>query len=425
MTEAEQTEGTEQTLASRGPSLALNVQSAKGRRYWIEISDLNWWIVLLLYTLGAVISAGTFYTAELAEHRHIPYFFPLLTEFTGYYTQLLLLPLIILGFGRFPIKRTNWYWTIPLQLGFSIVFGAIHTCLMFLSRQFLYHVLGLGPYDYGEMAYRFLMEYHKQFLHFWGIYVVLQFVAHYRLGREREQQAAALELRAAELQKQLAQAQLQTLRTQLNPHFLFNTLNMISSVMYTDVNRADQMIACLSRMLRMSLEENVGARVPVRRELEFVNCAVELVRARFEDRVDISIDCQPDALDFLLPNLLLYTLVENSIKHHDFDRDPVARVVARVQRDGASLSVDVLDNGPGMESTSKAIRHGVGLANTQQRLHGLYGEHYRLEFLNRPEGGLHVHVGIPAELCSASAPESSHAPAPPPGDRLQALSAQT
>ncbi len=370
-------------------------------RRWIRLSDLNWWVVLLLYTLGALISAGTVYTSELAEHRHLPYVYPLVTELTGYYTQMALLPLIVLAFGRFPIRWANWFWTVPLLLVISLGLGVTHTGMMYASRRVLCPVLGLGVYDYGQMSYRLLMEYHKQFLHFWGIYVVLRFIAHYRDGRERERQAAALRLRTSELQNELVRAEIQALRSQLDPHFLFNTLNMISSVMYEDLGRADQMISTLSRMLRMSLEETTEARVPVRRELEFVQCAAELVRARFQEKVDILVDCAPEALDGLLPNLLLYTLVENSIKHHDFDLDPVIRVRAAVQRSGESLEVTVEDNGPGIADLGRAMTGGVGLSNTQKRLRALYGNGYRLEFQNCRPHGLRVKVTLPLESAPA------------------------
>ncbi|HEY5909408.1 MAG TPA: hypothetical protein VJA21_02260 [Verrucomicrobiae bacterium] len=122
----------------------------RARRRWIELSDLNWRIVLLLYTLGAFISAGTTYTAVLAEGGNLPYFYPLVWELTGYFTHLALLPLIILGFGRFPIRRTNWFWTVPLLMFFSAALGASHTLMMLLSRRApecgkeLQRVLGAG-----------------------------------------------------------------------------------------------------------------------------------------------------------------------------------------------------------------------------------------------------------------------------------------
>jgi LytS/YehU family sensor histidine kinase len=203
-------------------------------------------------------------------------------------------------------------------------------------------------------------------------------------------------LKTSELQRQLAQAQLEGLRSQLNPHFLFNTLNMISSVMYEDVERADQMIAALSRMLRMSLEEKVKPQVPLRRELEFVKSAIELIRARFQNQVEIDVQCAPDTLDCLVPGMLLHNLLENAIKHHLGGVNTIIRVQVRIERDERNLHLHVIDNGPGIENLEVALRSGVGLSNSQQRLKALYGDDFRFNLDNRPEGGLHVHIAVPA-----------------------------
>src|SRR5512140_822980 len=99
--------------------------------HWIELSDLNWWLLLVLFTLGALISAGTVYTSDLAQRTPTSYLYPLLWELTGYYTMFALLPLIVLGFSRVPIQRQNWYWSVPAHILLSVCFGAAHTLLMF------------------------------------------------------------------------------------------------------------------------------------------------------------------------------------------------------------------------------------------------------------------------------------------------------
>jgi signal transduction histidine kinase len=365
------------------------------RRHWIEIADVPWGYVFLIVTLLALASTDTSYTSRLAEGQHLPYFYPFLWEFTGHYAMLPLLPLIVLAFGRISIGRQNWYWTIPVHLAISVGIGAVHTLLMWGTRRELYRLLGLGTYNYGDMPYRFWMEYHKQLLVYWLFYGALRLLVYYRETRAREREAAALKLKTSELQRQLAQVQLQALRSQLNPHFLFNTLNMVSSVMYEDVDRADHMLAALSRMLRLSLEENAGEQVPVRREMEFVNCAMELIQARFKDRVNVDIHCSPEAMDELVPNLLVYTLIENAVKHHDLEREKTIRIQVRIERNGEALAIQVLDNGPGIADVDRAMHGGVGLSNTKQRLHALYGENHRFEILNRPEGGLQVRVAVP------------------------------
>jgi two-component system LytT family sensor kinase len=351
--------------------------------------------------LGGIFSAGTVITSDLAGRNPVRFGYPLLWEITGYYTAFCLLPLLVLGFKRFPIHRDNWQWALPLHILFSLAFGVVHTLLMLWSRTLAYSVLGLGQYDYGAMGYRFLMEYQKQLVVYWLVYGVLRLIAAQRENRERERRAAALELHASELQRQLAQAQLEALRSQLNPHFLFNTLNMISSVMYEDADRADHMISALSRMLRMSLAGNAASRVSVQRELEFVECAVELIEARFRDQVKIRVEREAGTENLLLPNMLVYTLLENSVKHHDREREVVMRIDIAIRRKDSRLSLEVVDNGPGISDFEKAMGNGVGLTNTRQRLQVLYGEAYQLELRNRPEGGLRVCVEIPAE----SAPE--------------------
>jgi sensor histidine kinase YesM len=323
---------------------------------------------------------------------------------TGYYMALSLLPLMVLGFSRVPISRENWFWTIPVHLGFSMCIGAAHTGLMYLSRELVYRLLGLGPYDYGHFGYRMLMEYHKQVLHYALVYAVLKGLALYRANRERERAAAALELRNSELQRQLGQVQLQALRSQLNPHFLFNTLNMISSVMYEDCDRADHMISALSRMLRMSLDDQVGPEAPLRHELEFLDAAAELLKARFGDGIKLEVNCAPGLADVPAPSLLLHTLVENAIKHHQTQRDPVIRVHVRIEAENGSLHIHVLDNGPGIADPDIAVGKGVGLSNTRQRLQALYGDKSTFKLENRPEGGLHVHIAVPLRSQAALQP---------------------
>jgi signal transduction histidine kinase len=376
----------------------------KERRHWIELSDLNWGLAFLLYTILGLISAGSIFTNGLASGGHQPYYYPLIWEMTGYYMALALLPLMVLGFSRVPISRENWFWTIPVHLGISMCIGAAHTGLMYLSRELVYGLLGLGPYDYGHFGYRMLMEYHKQVLHYALVYAVLKGMALYRTNRERERAAAALELRNSELQRQLGQVQLQALRSQLNPHFLFNTLNMISSVMYEDCDRADHMISALSRMLRMSLDDQVGPEAPLRHELEFLDAAAELLKARFRDGIELEVTCAPGLADVPAPSLLLHTLVENAIKHHQNQGDPVIRVQVRIEAENGSLHIHVLDNGPGIADPDIAVGKGVGLSNTRQRLQALYGDKSAFELENRAEGGLHVHIALPLRSSAALQP---------------------
>jgi LytS/YehU family sensor histidine kinase len=153
-------------------------------------------------------------------------------------------------------------------------------------------------------------------------------------------------------------------------------------------------------MLRLALEDGAGERVPLRHEFEFIECGATLLRARFQEHLDITIDCPESVRSALVPNLLWHTLIENAVKHHPGGRGTVIRVQARAEWADGWLHLHVRDNGPGITDLAQAMRQGVGLRNTQQRLQALYGPEHRLEFTNLPEGGLHAHAAFPAPLAA-------------------------
>jgi len=204
------------------------------------------------------------------------------------------------------------------------------------------------------------------------------------------------ELRESQLETHLVEAQLQALQRQLQPHFLFNTLNTISALMHRDVDAADNMIAKLSDLLRISLH-NVGTQeVPLKEELDFLSKYLEIEQSRFRDRLTVVFDVQPDTLDALVPHLVLQPLVENSIKHGIGPRPTPGRIEIRSRRTGSLLELEVKDNGLGLSAARLTdFNRGVGLANTRSRLQHLYGSSHRFEFRQPAGGGLSVLVAIP------------------------------
>ncbi len=202
-------------------------------------------------------------------------------------------------------------------------------------------------------------------------------------------------MRTAQLETRLAQAQLQALRLQLQPHFLFNTLNTISSVLYEDPRVADEMIARLSDLLRATLRETGRQEVTLEEELRFLDLYVEIMRARFDDRLVVSLDVDPATRDALVPQLLLQPLVENAIRH-GAGVNATAAVDVRARREGEGLRLQVRDRGPGIaEAQSEVIGRGVGLSNTAERLERLYGAAHAFALHNADGGGLAVDVTIP------------------------------
>ncbi len=337
---------------------------------------------------------------DLAEGNPIRFSRTFLMEATGMYSWLLLLPLMVLLMRRFPITSRTALRRVPAHIAASMAFGATHTLIMLGSRTALFVLLGWGAYDYGVMTYRFPMEFSYQFLLYWIVYLVVLFVErNRRLQRER--------LRAAALEQQLTRTRLESLQSRLQPHFLFNTLNMISSTVYEDPSRADRMIADLSRILRFSIDAGGRGEHALDEELEILRLYLEIMKSRFGGRVSFASEVAADAGGALVPVFLLQPLVENSLKHGMRDTAKGIGIRLTARRDGERLSLALEDDGPGLApdegdpgsagspGASATGGRGLGLANTAERLDTLFGAGHEFGLENLPRGGLRVSIVIP------------------------------
>jgi two-component system, LytTR family, sensor kinase len=219
---------------------------------------------------------------------------------------------------------------------------------------------------------------------------------YFRRYQARREEAARLRAQAAELHAQLAEARLAALRTQLDPHFLFNTLHAISTLVERDPRGVRRMIARLSELLRSSLEEGTEQEVPLEKELAFLNRYLEIMQIRFQGRLAVEMRVDGAVLDALVPTLILQPLVENAVKHGVSKLAGGGTVEIRAYRDTDEdrLVLRVRDNGPGLDGGDEASRQeGVGLANTRARLEQLYGSEQRLTLRSAPDG-----VGVVAEV---------------------------
>jgi two-component sensor histidine kinase len=216
--------------------------------------------------------------------------------------------------------------------------------------------------------------------------------AHFRKSQERER-------RAIELEARLAQARLQALRMQINPHFLFNTLNAISSLVHTNPRIADDMIADLSELFRVSLESSDNQEIPLSRELELLRCYLAIEQRRFGERLQIEQDVDPKILDALVPTLILQPIAENAIRHGIEPQAAVGKIAIRVLRDDNRIKISVSDNGKKPVDFSltenESGRRGVGLANTQARLQQLYGKEQSFSIGQGELGGWTVEITLP------------------------------
>jgi signal transduction histidine kinase len=344
--------------------------------------------------LGFFSSFAAFYFVSTFTDNKAP-FALLLTLNLGYwYSWACLTPAVLRLTHRFPFDATSWKTAIPIHIAGVIVATSLHVVLAVASRMATYWVFGESLDSWLHEAQEMLvLNFDWEMMTYWtivGVGTALRYM----------HEAQAKELSAAQLETRLVEARLHTLQRQMQPHFLFNTLNTISALMHRDVEAADAMIARLSDLLRMSLQRVGVQQVPLKEELDFLSKYLEIEQTRFRDRLTVVFDVQAETLHALVPNLLLQPLVENAIKHGIGPRPTPGQIAVRARVNGAMLELDVQDNGVGLSAARLTdFNRGVGLSNTRSRLDHLYGSLHRFEFRQPAEGGLLVCIAIPmAEL---------------------------
>jgi two-component sensor histidine kinase len=298
----------------------------------------------------------------------------------------------------FPLVAGRLWRRAALYLGALLAFSIAHTSMNWLLRELAYPLAGLGDYDYGRMPVRFAMELPYDVLVFVIMAAVVAVADRLRAARERE-------LRTARLEGSLARAELRSLRFQLQPHFLFNALNTISSTMYEDPAAADEMIDRLAELLRASLRTARVEEVPLAEELQGLDAYLGLMKARFGERLEVVLEIDPEARDALVPPMLLQPLVENAVRHGGAETRGRGRIGIAASRRAGDLVLTVEDDGPGAPSwpsrpaglpaAAPGRERGVGLSATAERLQILYGAGHRLEAGNAPEGGFRVAIRLP------------------------------
>ena len=319
-------------------------------------------------------------------------------EGTGTLGAMLLFVAVVRFAWRFPLDRGVWRRNLlPHAVGL-IVFSIAHTTLNWALRTIAFGVAGLGPYDYGRMPVRYAMEFGNDAIGYLTILIVVTCYRYYQVMRSRE-------LRAAQLERGLAQAQLQNLRLQLQPHFLFNALNTISSTMYDDPRAADRMIGQLSELLRLSLRTTHTQEVRLAEELGVLAQYVGIMRARFGDALRVTVDVADDAASAMVPSLLLQPLVENAVRHGSVTRHGHGEIVVRARRSGGALEVEVADDGPGSPAGVDILERGDGLRSTIDRLRLLYGDADDFWAGNAAGGGFVARIRIPFRSGEPSAAE--------------------
>jgi sensor histidine kinase YesM len=206
------------------------------------------------------------------------------------------------------------------------------------------------------------------------------------------------EMKIFQLETRLAQAQLQALRMQLHPHFLFNTMNAISTlILKGDIQKANNMLVLFSEFLRMTLEETGSQEVPLEKELLFIERYLEVEKVRFQDKLNVVFDIHPSTYNLMVPNLILQPLIENSLKYAIAPKTSNGLISVKTDYSDSNLRIFIEDNGPGIKDLSGAglKNSGIGLKNTKERLSKLYGDDASINFNNVDGGGLLITIDIP------------------------------
>jgi two-component system LytT family sensor kinase len=305
----------------------------------------------------------------------------LLAVFVNWYLWAALAPAVFWLGRRFEINRTTWRQAVPIHIIAGITMSGIKILLRVWIGQILPFIPTSKPLGV------FSSQFHDGVLAYWLILGAWHAATFYQRYVQRERTALQLESR-------LAQAQLEVLRTQLHPHFLFNTLHAISVLVREHSNdAADRMITLLSDLLRMTLENAGAQEVTLAQELEVLERYLEIQKTRFGERLHVAYEIDQQNLDALVPNLMLQPLVENAIRHGISQRAEGGSIEISAAAEGSWLNVRVRDDGPGLPAG--VFQEGLGLMNTRARLEHLYGPDHNFVLTARPGGGLTVGFTIP------------------------------
>jgi two-component system, LytTR family, sensor kinase len=305
-----------------------------------------------------------------------------------------LVPFVIAIARRFPLETLRKPNAIIAHLIASVVYAFVNLLLTGWISDFLLYEVALS---FTANLWRLLGTYFTiVIVQYWGVVGVYYAFMYNRRYREKERAAAELAIKASQLEASLSRANLEALRMQLNPHFLFNTLNTVSVLaLKGEKQRVSRMVSRLSDLLRLSLE-NDRQTLSLKEELEFLERYLEIEQVRFRDRLSVAIDVDPAAYEAEVPSLVLQPIVENAVKYGFSQTIGPGEILIECHVIEGMLEINVSDTGPGLpESRVQSGSTGVGLANTQARLEQLYGDSFMLQLTNRPEGGAQVHVRFP------------------------------
>jgi two-component system, LytTR family, sensor kinase len=359
-------------------------------------------LVLALFGIWTALALlSVLQTALFVAHRGNPIAWDQLvpSRLLDWYSCALFTPAFFWLARRYPIDRAHWTRALPVHLGASIASVILKYALLVAILRTL---LGQSSVSLlGALSSNFFIE----LMIFWAVIGIVHAILFYRRSQEREQLAT-------ELRARLSEAQLEVLKGQLRPHFLFNTLNSVSTLVHSDPDAADRMVVQLGDLLRASLEHSGAHEIPLAEELALLERYLGIMRVRFHDRLRVELAIAPEAYSALVPHFILQPLVENALEHGIARRAGAGLLLIAARPDGRSLQLTVGDDGPGIDASSCSATggvpgEGVGLGNTRLRLRQLYGDAHGLTIGQMPSGGTLVTMVLPlhyAAVGSAASP---------------------
>lgn len=346
---------------------------------------------MLGYGLFEIISSLVYYTESGVVFSWNEKF---VSRLPIYLTWIIFIPFIYAFVVRYRIEKPDVLSKIVLIGLFGILIAALHRIVAVTIVELLQGLFLGMPIDVTEILITkkyFLFAYmFDSYLMYWMIVAVIFTFDYYKKFNENR-------LIASQLQSKLSLAELNMLKMQIHPHFLFNTLNTISALVHKNPEDADKMISRLSDLLRTSLDYSGKHFVTVREEIDFLNLYLEIQKVRFKERLKVVINIDPASLNIEVPAIILQPIVENSIKHVLEKTKDVCEIKISSSVKNNILTLEVTDNGPGILESNYINKEGVGLSNVKSRLSQIYSNDQSLKIKNLESGGLLVSIEIPIQ----------------------------
>lgn len=356
-------------------------------------------LVLLCLLLGLIDAIRSYTSAYYKGVFLLDWMIAVQSNVTAWLVWVVFIPLILRLSRRVPVNQENRFRSVLLFLALGIVVALAKTVVpIFIFSTFdtssdhVLEWLSRRPY--------LLTDFLAALVFYCFILAFAQALNFYRQYREEE-------LRASRLESQFARAELQALKMQINPHFLFNALHSISALQFEDAEAAQTMTARLGDFLRLTLDNSSTQIVSLSREIDFLKCYLDIERVRFGKRLTTDFEFAPETLEAQVPNLILQPLVENAIKHGTSKQAKAGLIRVGAKIVNGELRLEVADNGAGLTQNGNGANglphYGLGLSNVRERLRQLYGANHSFELKAAPEGGLLITISFPLMFTDAFA----------------------